>query len=79
MIKQKYVEAMCMRRKSIPLAAVILFCFSIINAYAITWDGGAGDGLWVTPTNWSGHLVPASTDDVWINTGSAYVLIRERR
>jgi hypothetical protein len=77
MIKQKYVEAMCMRRKSIPLAAVILFCFSIINAYAITWDGGAGDGLWVTPTNWSGHLVPASTDDVWINTGSAYVLIRD--
>jgi hypothetical protein len=47
------------------------------NVFATTWDGGANDGgLWVTPTNWSGDVLPTTTDDVWINTTNAYVKIR---
>ncbi len=29
-----------------------------------TWDGGAGDGLWSSPANWSGNVLPAADDDV---------------
>lgn len=30
----------------------------------ITWDGGGGDGLWNTATNWDINQVPTSTSDV---------------
>ena len=30
----------------------------------VRWDGGAGDGLWNTPSNWFGDVVPSATDDV---------------
>jgi hypothetical protein len=29
-----------------------------------SWTGGAGDGLWSSPTNWTGDSVPVATDDV---------------
>jgi hypothetical protein len=44
----------------------IFLNFSTANLYAATifWDNEAGDGLWNTPTNWVGNVVPAPTDDV---------------
>ena len=30
----------------------------------ITWDNTSGDGLWSTATNWSGDVLPGSTDIV---------------
>ncbi|MCA1683651.1 MAG: hypothetical protein LC708_00750, partial [Actinobacteria bacterium] len=30
------------------------------------WDGGAGDGLWSSPANWSGDALPGSTTEVVI-------------
>jgi hypothetical protein len=60
------------------LAAFICLAMPAQEASAAAiWDNGANDGgLWVTPTNWQGHLAPTSTDDVWINTTNAYVKIR---
>jgi len=31
---------------------------------AVTWDGGAGDGLWSSPANWSSNALPTAADDV---------------
>ena len=36
-------------------------------AAEISWTGGGGDGLWINPANWSGNIVPGSTDDVMID------------
>ncbi|MFW5719711.1 MAG: beta strand repeat-containing protein [Candidatus Dojkabacteria bacterium] len=42
----------------------------------ITWDGGAGDGLWSSAANWSGDVLPGSTDVVIFNgTNTANVSI----
>ena len=30
----------------------------------VTWDGDASDGLWTSPTNWSGDTLPTLSDDV---------------
>jgi len=38
----------------------------------VTWDGGGGDGLWKTGTNWSGgpdNTAPVTGDTVTINNG----------
>ncbi|MFI5152471.1 MAG: hypothetical protein ACHQET_04010 [Chitinophagales bacterium] len=32
-----------------------------------SWTGGAGDGLWSSPTNWTGDSVPFATDDVMLD------------
>ena len=34
--------------------------------YGVTWTGGASDGLWSSPANWSNLSVPISTSDVFI-------------
>ncbi len=34
---------------------------------SVTWDGGAGDGLWSSANNWDPNTVPISTDDVTID------------
>ncbi len=31
------------------------------------WDNDSGNGLWSNPINWSGDVLPASTDDIIIN------------
>lgn len=33
-------------------------------AATIRWDGEGGDGQWNTPSNWSGNILPRSTDEV---------------
>ena len=37
----------------------------------ITWDGGAGDGLWSSANNWNPDALPISTDDVIIDDNDA--------
>lgn len=44
-----------------------LFLLSATPTIAqISWDGGAGDGLWSSPLNWSTNTVPGDNDDVEI-------------
>ena len=43
------------------------------TAAIITWDGDAGDGLWSSPANWTGDLVPGLNDDVVIEAAAAMV------
>ncbi len=38
--------------------------------YDVTWDGGAGDGLWTSVSNWSGDVLPTYGDDVLIDGAS---------
>ena len=35
----------------------------------VAWDGEAGDGLWSSPLNWSGDVLPGADDDVKIDVG----------
>ena len=37
------------------------------------WDGEAGNGLWSTPLNWSGDVLPSATDGISIPAGSGTV------
>ena len=34
----------------------------VTNGHTCTWTGGGGNDLWSTAGNWSGGVVPASTD-----------------
>lgn len=60
------------------LAASMTSAF-ILNAPAatVTWDGGAGDGLWNSATNWSGDALPASNDTIIINNGDTVIFENE--
>jgi hypothetical protein len=51
--------------KTLPLALFLLLTFNA-NSITITWDGGAGDGLWSSATNWNPDQVPGAGDDVII-------------
>ena len=43
----------------------------------VTWDGEAGDDLWMTPANWSTNTVPSTADDVVIDVGATtQILLR---
>ncbi|MBU0982122.1 hypothetical protein KKC94_05530, partial [Patescibacteria group bacterium] len=54
----------------------VLCFFANVSAEAasISWDGGGGDSLWETGTNWSGDSVPTDADDVTIDLGSGTVV-----
>lgn len=39
----------------------------------VEWDGGAGDGLWTSATNWSDNTVPAAGDSIIIDGASVTV------
>ncbi|MFN0052372.1 MAG: hypothetical protein ACKV0T_09275, partial [Planctomycetales bacterium] len=44
---------------------------------SIAWDGEAADGLWSSPTNWSGTVVPGSQDDVTVDVaGDVTITLR---
>lgn len=36
--------------------------------FAVSWDGGAGDGLWTTAGNWASDFVPTADDIVTFNS-----------
>ena len=38
-----------------------------------TWDGGAGNGLWNDPVNWSGDVLPAASANIEIPSGAGTV------
>jgi len=43
----------------------------VLNVMYPTWDGDAGDGLWTTAANWSGDVLPAAGDPVYITNGDS--------
>ncbi len=50
-----------------PILGILGIYFSLVTfvqTATITWDGGAGDGLWSSALNWSTDTVPTTTDDV---------------
>jgi len=40
-----------------------------LNAAYVTWDGGAGDGLWTSAANWSQDTAPAAGETISISGG----------
>ena len=45
------------------------------HAQAVTWDGDAGDGFWVSQQNWDPDGVPGSTSQVTIPSDASEVVI----
>ena len=44
-----------------------VFLGNPISIEGSLWDNDSGDGLWSTPSNWTGDVLPASTNDIIIN------------
>lgn len=60
-------------KKTMKTTTTILSALAVMGAAAqaattVTWDGGGGDGLWITATNWDTNTVPAAGDSIIINT-----------
>src|SRR5688572_15507119 len=49
-------------RRMIKLFLILGVCFPIQGQ--VKWDGGGGDGLWITAANWVGNILPSAGDDV---------------
>ncbi len=47
---------------------------TIIATCSVTWTGAGGDNLWQDSANWSGKVLPGSSDDVCIGSGFNVVL-----
>jgi hypothetical protein len=54
------------RKLLLTLQPLLSFVFLVqVPSFAqLRWDGEAGDGRWMTASNWSGNVLPAVTDDV---------------
>lgn len=52
------------------LGALFLLGTGTAHAATKTWDGGGGDGLWMTAANWDGDSLPGSGDDVVLDNTS---------
>ena len=50
--------------------AAAIVAFASGNVSGVTWTGGAGDGLWNSPGNWSGNAVPTLSDNVVFENAS---------
>lgn len=48
------------------VAVLVLFCKTSAWAANVSWTGTGNGTLWSDPNNWSGHVLPASGDDVTI-------------
>ena len=55
---------------------VISFVLSLLTSYSATrtWSGGTSNS-WSIPSNWSSGIVPTSSDDVVIGSGTTYPLV----
>lgn len=51
--------------KCLLLLTFLSFRFNILAQ--IRWNGGSGDGQWLTPANWEGNAVPTAGDDVLLD------------
>lgn len=49
----------------------LLALMAATSQAAITWDGGGGDGLWATASNWDSNNVPIGSDDVVVGLSAA--------
>jgi len=52
------------------LLAMVGGLSSNVQAALVSWDGGAGDGLWTSANNWSDNAVPVAGDDVTIDSAA---------
>jgi hypothetical protein len=50
-------------KPSLLLLSVFSFCNATLKAQ-VRWDGGGGNGQWMTAANWVGDKLPASASDV---------------
>jgi hypothetical protein len=48
--------------------------YAPVTAGIVRWDGDAGDGLWFTPANWDGDVLPGPGDAVIIDAAAAEVM-----
>ena len=68
MIHGSWFAADRMKRMRLWLLAILIFMSFPAAAATITWDGGGIDAdsnnRWDNPLNWSGDVLPSSTDDV---------------
>jgi hypothetical protein len=57
---------MCNRKLLRTLQLLLFFALLVYfpSFGQVRWDGGAGDGQWMTAGNWTGDVLPAVTDDV---------------
>jgi hypothetical protein len=72
-----------MMKRLIVLCALLAMAASTQAATVGTWDGGANDGgLWTTPANWSGDVMPAvpvanSGDEIKFKTGNGLAVVND--
>lgn len=63
-----------MRSRKLLLHLQPLILFALIDhvpAFSqLRWDGEAGDGQWMTASNWAGDILPTLTDDVMLDNAS---------
>ncbi|HEY1199822.1 MAG TPA: hypothetical protein VGE79_02525, partial [Niastella sp.] len=52
------------------LQPFLLFLLLNVPAFSqLRWDGEAGDGQWMTASNWVGNVIPGVTDEVILDNG----------
>jgi len=61
------------QQSKLPTLGVFLLLVMATGAQAVTviWNGGGGDGLWDTGTNWDTNNVPGAGDDIFISNGDS--------
>lgn len=57
-------------RKAVFLFILSFICFQHGFAGTKTWNGSAGDGLWSSPGNWNGNIIPTASDDVVLDNSA---------
>ena len=57
------------------LALCVWSVWSVCLAETRTWTGGANDGVWHNPANWSGEAVPSPADDTVVPPGQTKVMV----
>ena len=64
------------RKKSLLALILGIYLFSTQTAFSQhrTWDGGAGTSTWSDAANWSGDVVPTTTDSVTIIAGANVIV-----
>ena len=56
----------------------LLLLVKIFLCGQIKWDGGAGDGQWSNPVNWTGDILPTTSDNVILDNSFIIAVIKFR-